>query len=251
MKQQFIAGIYNYCDRWCERCTFTTRCRNFESTGKVSSEQLDINNEAFWKTISDNFARTFELLHQAAKEHGIDLDNLMTKEEEEAYEKKQSFIKIESKNHHLSKLCKQYQEIVLPFAKNSEGMVDKTRELTSELHIGIKTEEDVVYTMADIGDCFEIIQWYVFLIDAKLQRALHGKLEDDEDEEVQTDSNGSAKIALISIERSMNAWIKLYELMPASEDTALKALSLLSRLKQTALTEFSNAILFKRPGFDD
>ena len=25
----FISGIYNYCDRWCERCAFTSRCMNF------------------------------------------------------------------------------------------------------------------------------------------------------------------------------------------------------------------------------
>ena len=23
---RFIEGIYNYCDRWCERCAFTERC---------------------------------------------------------------------------------------------------------------------------------------------------------------------------------------------------------------------------------
>lgn len=26
---KFISGIYNYCDRWCERCPFTSRCMNF------------------------------------------------------------------------------------------------------------------------------------------------------------------------------------------------------------------------------
>lgn len=25
----FILGIYNYCDRWCETCRFTSRCRVF------------------------------------------------------------------------------------------------------------------------------------------------------------------------------------------------------------------------------
>jgi hypothetical protein len=24
-----ITGIYNYCDRWCERCSFTARCLNY------------------------------------------------------------------------------------------------------------------------------------------------------------------------------------------------------------------------------
>ena len=25
---KYISGIYNYCDRWCERCRFTSRCLN-------------------------------------------------------------------------------------------------------------------------------------------------------------------------------------------------------------------------------
>jgi hypothetical protein len=24
-----ISGIYNYCDRWCERCPFTLRCATY------------------------------------------------------------------------------------------------------------------------------------------------------------------------------------------------------------------------------
>src|SRR5438132_7750977 len=26
---KYIDGIFNYCDRWCERCPFTSRCRSF------------------------------------------------------------------------------------------------------------------------------------------------------------------------------------------------------------------------------
>jgi len=26
---RFIPGIYNYCDRWCERCPFTSRCLTY------------------------------------------------------------------------------------------------------------------------------------------------------------------------------------------------------------------------------
>jgi len=142
----------------------------------------------------------------------------------------------------------------MPFCEKSEGFVNKTRELVDHLHLGIKTPEDVVYTVRDIGDCFDIIQWYLFFMDAKLQRALHGKME-NEDWETENgypkDSDGSAKIALIAIERSSGAWAKLYELMPDSEDVSLKALSLLSQLKQNTTKEFPEAMQFKRPGFDD
>ena len=258
MKQKFIPGIYNYCDRWCERCSFTTRCRNFvqrdsfgESTGNLSSEQLDISNKAFWDTIAGNFQKAIEMLHKAAKKYGVDLDNLMTKEEEDAYEKQRALLHTAAKNHLLSKLCKRYQKIAKPFVKKSEGVADKTRELVSHLHLGLKTEEEVVHTVAGIGNCFEIIQWYLFFIDAKLQRALHGKLEGDEDNDYPKDSNGTAKIAIIAIERSIVAWSGLYELIPASEDTALNALSVLSQLKQKAMEEFPDAMQFIRPGFDD
>lgn len=256
MKQKFIPGIYNYCDRWCERCTFTTRCRNFESTSKLSSEELDINNKAFWDNISRNFEKAIKLLHKAAKEYGIDLNKPMSKKEEEDYQQRRSFIKSTAKNHQLSKLCNKYQKIVMPFFKDeiSNELVDKTEELVSGLHMGITSEEDAVHTMAGLGDCQEVIRWYLFFIDAKLQRALHGKIEGEdweEDSGFQKDSDGSAKIAIIAIERSMNSWVKLYELMPASEDIALQALSILSQLKKLALEEFPKAMNFKRPGFDD
>jgi hypothetical protein len=253
VKQKFIPGIYNYCDRWCERCSFTTRCRNYESTSKLSPEQLDINNKAFWDNISNNFQTAIQLLYKAARKHGIDLDKAMTKEEEQTYEQRITFIDTETKKHPLIKLCKRYEQTVMPYFKNeiSNELVEKTRELVSGLHMGIKSEEDVVHTMAGLGDCEEIIQWYLFFIDAKLQRALHGKLEDDEDDSYPKDSDGSAKVAIIAIERSMMAWSRLYELLPESEDTALNALSILSQLKTKAMEEFPLAMDFKRPGFDD
>ena len=254
MKEKFIPGIYNYCDRWCERCTFTSRCRNYEGIGKLSTEQLDINNKAFWDTISSNFEKATELLHKAAAEQGIDLNKPMTGQEKANYRQKEIFLQTTAKQHVLSKLCKQYQRIAMPFTEKSEGFVDKTKELVDHLHLGIKTEEDVVYTVADIGDCFEIIQWYLFFIDVKLQRALHGKTRGEDwktENGFQKDSEGSAKIALIAIEKSIGAWTGLYNLLPLSEDVALNALSLLVQMKEKAKEEFPQAMQFKRPGFDD
>ncbi len=254
MKKKYIDGIFNYCDRWCERCTFTSRCRSYESTSKLTQEQLDINNKAFWKNISANFKKAIVLLHKMAKERGIDLSNI-SEEETTEYEERQSFIDKATESHVLTQLCKQYEKIAMPFFEKeiSGELVDEARELVDHLHIGIKTEEDVVYTMAGLGDCEEIIQWYLFFIDAKLQRALQGKIEGESWEEehgYQKDSNGSAKIAIIAIERSVGAWIRMFELLPSSEDVALKSLSLLNQLKQKAIEEFPEAMNFKRPGFD-
>jgi hypothetical protein len=251
-KQKFIPGIYNYCDRWCERCTFASRCQNYDSTSKFSPEQLDINNKVFWDTISENFAKAIALIHKAAQEHGIDLNTAWTKEEEEAYAKRKRFLKDATQNDPLIKLCKKYEQTVRPFLQSNYDMVDKSKELVSEFEMGLKTELQVIHAVAGIGDCVEIIQWYLFFIDTKLQRALRCKLDGfEEKHDFPKDSDGSAKIALIAIERSMNAWMNLYELMPSAEDTALKCLAILSQLKQQALQEFPNAMQFKRPGFDE
>jgi hypothetical protein len=255
MQKQFIPGIYNYCDRWCERCTFTSRCRNYESTSKLTTEQLDINNKAFWENISSNFQKAVELLYEAAAKHGFDLNQPMSNEEEKAYNERQSFIKTSAKEHMLAKRCRQYQRLVLPFVKQNDSCVaDKARQLVDHLELGIIKEDHVVHTIADISDCYEIIQWYVYFIDAKLQRALHGKLEGEdweEDNGYQKDSDGSARIALIAIEKSIAAWVRLYDLLPESDDIALKALALLQQLQQQTKAEFPKAMQFKRPGFDD
>ena len=47
----FISGIYNYCDRWCERCPFTARCMNFalEREEYPDDTSRDMANAEFWE----------------------------------------------------------------------------------------------------------------------------------------------------------------------------------------------------------
>jgi hypothetical protein len=47
---KFIPGICNYCDRWCERCLFTSLCMNFARSREYATdpEASDITNEKFW-----------------------------------------------------------------------------------------------------------------------------------------------------------------------------------------------------------
>ena len=83
--ERFISGIYNYCDRWCERCSFTSRCMNFalDDEQSLDPESLDIRNEAFWRRLSETFRVTLELVHDLAEREGIDLDAADNVDEEE------------------------------------------------------------------------------------------------------------------------------------------------------------------------
>ncbi len=248
MEKQYIPGIYNYCDRWCERCGFTSRCRNYENT-TVESGFGDVD---FERSIASHFKNTLTLLQKSAEKYGIDLDTL-NPEDLLRYQLEEERLNADVEQHNLIKLCKHYQQIALPFICKSESHVNKTRELIDDLHIGILSAEDVVYTVADIGNCFDTIRWYLFFIEVKLHRSLRGRVDNEQESSCsfQKEGDGTAKIALIAIEKSIDAWVKLYELMPASEDISLPALSVLSKIKGQALTTFPDAPIFKRPGFDD
>src|SRR6185436_15137763 len=103
----YIDGIYNYCDRWCERCTFTSRCRNFEGIRKLSPEEQDIENKAFWDRIGKNFETAAKLLHKAATKFGIDLDAISESEKNKLLAKKNKG-RNAAKNHPLAKLTLDY-----------------------------------------------------------------------------------------------------------------------------------------------
>lgn len=249
MATKFIPGIYNYCDRWCERCTFTSRCRTFEKTGNLSPEQLDINNKAFWDNIAANFREAIEGLQKMAKEKGIDLDKEIPDEED--FIKKRKEKKDRMQKHPLHELCTKYVSIINPFLQNEGLFKSKEEELVNALILNTQSEESLVSEAKNINNCYEIITWYQYFLTAKFQRALSGKFDDlIEEDTIQNDSNGSAKIALIGIEKSMAAWAALYDLLPEEEDAILAALAILQQVKQKAEEEFPDAYKFIRPGFD-
>src|SRR5512136_3074630 len=66
-----IRGIYNYCDRWCERCVLPERCAVFAA--EQASPSSDTDNVAFWLQLHDTLGVAKELLKEAADEYGLDL----------------------------------------------------------------------------------------------------------------------------------------------------------------------------------
>lgn len=52
-----ISGIHNYCNRWCERCKFTTRCAVgvMDAEDRRDPRSLDPNNPEFFKKLHGGF----------------------------------------------------------------------------------------------------------------------------------------------------------------------------------------------------
>ena len=251
MKQQFIPSIYSYCDRWCERCSFTKRCSTYEGLYSLSGGKPEFSNRAFWDSIAEQLKKAKNLLSQVANIPGLGFLDVLSEEERAAWEEKEEHIKKQGRAHVLGAISDQYVKLTKAFLLARENYDPKIRQMEDEFRCGFKSRDDIQGEVACLKDCLQVIHWYVFFIDAKLQRALRGKRVDDDKHVSMRDADGSAKVALIGIDRSISAWVQFYELMPDSEDMAIQALSLLSQLKQKTLAEFPHAMEFKRPGFDD
>ena len=102
-----------------------------------------------------------------------------------------------------------------------------------------------------IREALEIAAHDVLFISAKLRRALDGRdrHEGSDDHPVQNDWNGSAKVALISIERSEAAWQVIAQ--ATGEETPAMLANELRNLRREVEAVFPNAWSFVRPGFDE
>jgi hypothetical protein len=248
-----IPGIHNYCDRWCERCPFTSRCNVFENKRDLTPEEQDISNKAFWDKLSNQFKDTGELLRRVAAEHGFDFASI-TPEEQEKFKSRQDKLERKTEENPLSRLSRAYSKAAMTWLKTTDEMREKEKELNQHLALGILPEKDGRDQAATLKDCLEIIEWYVHFIPVKFGRAITGKLEDDSWEKengYQNDFDGSAKIALIAVERSIQAWSRMYQSNSLKEDEFLNLASLLAQIKVSAEKEFPNAHMFIRPGFDE
>jgi hypothetical protein len=236
-EKRFIPGIYNYCDRWCERCPQTSHCLNFAMSEEEFADPVarDIRNEAFWNKLSEVFQDTMDLLKEAAQEHDIDLDALDTSgqaEEESRLEDEMA------KSHSVCRAAKIYINMVKDWFKSEPSVYTVSPTLDRG---GMGLEE-----------ALEVIQWYQHFIYVKLMRAVRGDLEEREEglDEYARDSDGSAKIALIGMDRSIGAWGVVRAHAPLVNEKILHLIAHLDHLREDVEKTFPEARGFIRPGFD-
>jgi len=247
---RFIQSIYDYCDRWCERCPFTARCLNF-ALGEEEFDHLetqDLDNEAFWKKLSETLQVTLELLEEAAEEHGIDLDSMDTEEVEEEERLNDEL----ARDHECSRAAKLYIEMVDDWLDSARDIFSSDEEEISSAESVGELDSTTPEKDSSLLEPVEVVGWYEHLIYVKLMRAIRGELVEDLEilDEYPRDSDGSAKVALIGIDRSIAAWGEIRNLFPHRSNQILDILVHLEQLRRKVEKTFPNARAFIRPGFD-
>ena len=242
---KYIPGIYNYCDRWCERCQFTSRCFNhsIEEEQNCKLEEIDVANERFWDSMKGSFELALSLLEDLAKEKGVDLESLEIDEDDE----------IDNKVDLLTHRSMNYANMVDEWFKNNQNIIENEllkQKKQSHLKLIHPHTTEIAISLQEV---IEVINYYKYAITVKLSRAIKSRENEAKIrlEDISKDSDGSAKIALIETDRSINAWSKLLQYFEDEKRDILKIIDYLKQIREMAEKEFPNARSFIRPGFDE
>lgn len=240
----FISGIHNYCDRWCERCPFTARCLVYateEADSDSDPGSRDISNAAFWQKLASIFQETKEMISEWAEENGVDLSPGVLAEVKEQKDRQRG----QASTHPLASAAEEYARAVSQWFEKEFPQMEVFSDVASESEGRREFDEE--------NDYIEVIRWYQFFIAAKTIRGLLSRVDEDEylaDEDAR-DSDGSIKVALIAIDRSLSAWKLMGELRRDNPDSIHKILLDLEKLRLSVEREFPRARDFIRPGFDE
>lgn len=249
--QENIPGIHNWCDRWCEKCSFIARCAVGEHELELIEQEEKGFNPDFWEGIKEQFTKSIELLDELAKEKGFDLNAISDEEWDKINQEKEQQL-LEGESHPISQMASQY-------AKDCEQILGKDfiqNMYDSEIEkFDLGLEEKAFRNLTKFKEAIDIIRWYMFFIPAKCHRLMmenvDKEFEDAEFPPEERSYNGIAKITLISIERSISAWGLLFRFFSDHQDEMLPLLALLQKLQKMIHAEFTDAMKFIRPGFDE
>ena len=243
-KPGIIPGIHNYCDRWCSKCPFTNRCGSFSLEEEFAKDDSK-NEEQIWTHLSVMLETSLELLKSKAEELGIELDDQDMEIDPEI-----DIRKSRDKNPLLAE-AKNYSSLTTEWLNSNQTVLENLDTLLFEN--GPQHQFIEEYCDPSFTNLIEVIAYYKDFIAVKINRAILQPQEKSAalKELSSYDSNGSAKIALIAIDRSIGAWASILKRMPSREDELLMILVILQKLRCNMETEFPDARNFLRPGFDD
>jgi hypothetical protein len=234
-----IPGIYNYCDAWCERCPYTAHCLTYKMQREMMAEsglaaepppEVDNDKAKFWKDLSENLKRAGDVfgddLDEATSDGPVDDDEPVAR--------------------HRRARAKRRRD---PLIKDAEAYMMAAIDWFKD-----HADDPAPKAADELRDAVEVIQWYHMFITVKLTRAVGDgddeemDPEDADDEDAQAfkkhDADGSAKIALLAVERSLGAWSRLRDAYPTETTRIREILTRLARLRVRLERRFPDARAF-------
>ena len=184
-------------------------------------------NKGFWDQINKIVEEAAELIDEEfplVKEETFSFfDDPDFDEDAEEAMKDHEKIRKKAESQEVSKVALNYEKAVHKWFEDREAVLEinysSDKYAMTVSYPGIKDKT----TLEHLSDAVEVVRWYHIQIWVKLQRALTGYFEEIEDSYLFEDfpikdSDGSAFVVLMGIDRSIGAWNFLYRrLLPEKE----------------------------------
>lgn len=237
----FVAGIQDYCDQWCRRCPCTSQCLDFAIDQRVQEkgEECSPGEESPQE----------RALEEIASEWGVPVEILDT---DELWELREELEYAEDDNDEGALgLILSGEEVYHSFCIY-EWLIDEHHGAIYLLLDEIEDEAGGIKKIRRVEDLLAEVDWHLDLLFAKLKRAYHVKAmyPSGEKPRALADADGSAKVALISVDASIRAWRILREELPTVGNKIGWMITTLEQIGRDVTACFPGAPAFKRPGFD-
>jgi hypothetical protein len=226
-----VPGIYNYCDRRCDRCRFSARCLSHLESRETGARPDDNTGPTVGTMAGRSLSRALEMVRIIAARRGLDLT---TPPEDQARQ---------------ARAAEAHEQRAL-----ADPMVALSRQYALTAWPITRALWPIVMTRGDdvIIEALETIERLCTSVSSKTYRAVRGMVEPDFDAtDLQSDPNGSAKIARLLIDESRRAWRVLMQMGRATANgVPAKLVRMLDDLDAGVAARFPRAMEFVRPGFD-
>ena len=228
-------GIFQYCDRWCDKCDHINECLYYDVNNKFF---LSGNKEfSFWDKIEDVVSLTINDLGLVSESMGVDLN---------AFSKRFSKNKSEetlSEGYDIFEKTEEYSKLVNEWF---DGFAKDPLPVSKEdLKYKVSTDE-LAESMQRLTKAIEYIRWYQNFISKKLKRALNSKHEFKDGFH-----RGFAKVVLVALDRSIDSWTSITNHFPGTSEKVSNQLLLLTKIKEEVEKEFPHARSYSRDGLDN
>ncbi len=250
-----IPGIYNICDRWCERCFYQDKCLLFEreeETEKLLKEKgIDDPEEKLTEQLSSTFNEVSNMLQDFLDKEGIDLNELIDEMADLVNEEPDESAFEEVKNE----------------AENLMGMAFKARKEINDVlqkedqdfirNIRLKNKAEAEKLSLDVTAAINIMNWHSTFINSKVHR-MAMEMSDPEFDEVTMTFEGkeysakllTAKLLYVCLVEMQEALLTIYNATTLAtdymSDMVLSVEKIIIQVKH-----FSPGIEdYKRPYFD-
>jgi len=253
-QKEFISGIHNYCDRWCERCEFAIKCLVYDESEKIKRRHIARGEdpqsvESALHDVSRSFAKVHRMLARFAKREGLNLEDLARPDQAEpSGGRRRQFDDdkplIEAADAFMDG-CRKLLDQMRPVFDESADSVSRRASF-----MDVDGETDV---LGRVRESFDVLCWDHMLVAVKTRRALSSLGESDVEQDADLraahrfDSAGSAAVVLRSLRRSQAALQVIYDWDDSLRDSVIGLLVTAERLIRGLEARIPDSKTFKWP----